>query len=233
MSGPQGLVILAGGENSRLRPLSSTIYKAFLPIHGVSLVARQVMRATMFGIPTIIVVTDEPDVLLLDSLVDTNAESSVDLLTQPGSMAIKILRVAEQFPAWRPMLICLGDTFAKVDLSKLFDAPAEEGVDSALCAVRYRIPYGVIDADAKHVRAFREKPLTQYLANTGYMALGDRALDHLRDKADLASTLEAIAEEGQLTLSEVVEECTMIDDLFDLARAHEKFANAAETELLL
>ena len=73
-STPSELVILAGGINSRMESLRGTIYKAFLPIHGLSCIARQVIRAAAYGIRRVDVIVDEYDPAL--SVLATSGQTA-------------------------------------------------------------------------------------------------------------------------------------------------------------
>jgi hypothetical protein len=77
-----------------------------------------------------------------------------------------------------------------------------------------------VQIDGAVVRAFEEKPLTRFVVNTGYMALGKVALDYLARGMSLAATLERLAAEGVLGGSFCPEPLVTVDSIESLAAAH-------------
>ena len=215
------LVVLCGGENSRLQPLSTTLYKPFLPIHRLTMAARHITRARLCGIRQVVLVIDEEDGLI-KQYVDEAQGSGIEvrLVVVAGSTATKILSVGG---GAEPLLVCLGDTFARVDLASLGSCPMREGVDSAIVLSRYRLPFGRVGCDGPLATSFEEKPDVGHLVNTGYMALGSEALRLLRDTGDLARTLHALAQRRALAVAEIVPSMVVIDSMSDLAVAHSLF----------
>ena len=223
-----GLVIVAGGENTRLRPLADTVYKPFVAINGLSLVARHHMRAENAGVSPTIVVTDVRDPMASHLAGESSGRMLHTVI--PGSVRDKIVECAARFPTWRPLLVALGDTLARVDLRALAGAPARLGTDSPVAAGRVRSRFGHLDLNGHLVTRFDEKPIGASVVNVGYMALGARALQHLAEIGDLAACLEWLARERELGVSEIVDDFVCVDDLSDLARAHEVLHTHDEQE---
>lgn len=219
------LAILAGGTNSRMRSLRDVVYKAFLPIEGVSLVARHVLRASMFGVDDVVVFTDEDDALAGAGVASLGAvhagRTTIRHEVVSGTVEEKLLRFAALTApdADTPVLAVLGDTVAGVDLQALVRVAAGEGVDSAIAVAPFRMPYGrvVLGEGGDRVVRFDEKPLVDSLVNTGYMCLGPAALSSLRE-SDLAETLQALAHAGRLAAVLSTTEIRSLDTPADVAR---------------
>jgi NDP-sugar pyrophosphorylase family protein len=218
------LGILAGGTNSRLRSLRGSVYKAFLPIEGASLVARHALRASMFGVRDISVLVDDDDALV-GSVVRTLADElapegcTIRHTVCPGSIEEKIGAFAEQPPVTSRHLVVLGDTVAGIDLGALVEASYEAGTDSSLGIARFRLPFGVasLDPEGRRVIGFEEKPRLDLMVNTGYMCLGPTAVSLLREH-DIGAVLRTVARRGHLAAVASSTEIASFDSLPDLVR---------------
>jgi ADP-ribose pyrophosphatase YjhB (NUDIX family) len=216
------LVILAGGTNQRLRPLSDTAYKAFLPIHGASIAARQILQAHFAGIEHVCLAIDAPDPLAEQVAADSPGD--VTCLVAPGSTAEKVLAVHALHPDWRSLALALGDTFAKVDFQGLARAAATDDVDSVVCLAPLRVPLGVVQVAGRRVVNFSEKPLLTGLVNSGYMLLGEAGIAALAETRDLARTLEKLVSDRELGYVIASTEATSTDTLPLMADAHLRLA---------
>jgi NDP-sugar pyrophosphorylase family protein len=234
------LVLLAGGENARMESLRGTIYKGFLPIHGVSLVARHALRAHAFGIPSVDVIVDERDGVLgvlsspevargaggsggpAGSGGEAPADIPVRVLVNPGSPAQKILWWYDRHgDTAMPVLVALGDTLAAVDYAALTKAARSGEFDSAIGLARVRLPFGEVRLTGDRVSAFVEKPVLTTIVHTGHMALGPGAMALLRSGATLPDMLGRLAERGKLMGWTGGEEGMIhVDSLESLASAH-------------
>jgi hypothetical protein len=214
---PATLVVLAGGSNTRLGPLRGTLYKPFLPIHGLSLLARHLARAELAGIGKAIVFVDHYDPLAAMLLEQSHGDSiEVLLRCVPGSMEAKLEAAATEV-AQRPLVVVLGDSYALYDPCELHRRSGVVGTDSVLAVAPYRLPFGVIEADSERVERFSEKPTTSYLVATGQLGLGSLALEQIGTGRPLQDVLADLATRGQLASLELAPEFVTVDSLFDIA----------------
>jgi NDP-sugar pyrophosphorylase family protein len=224
------MAILAGGSNARMESLRGTIYKGFLPIHGMSLVARHVVRAASFGVRRVAVMVGayDPALALLaqpaesgsEEAAEPDVEPDVEIVVQPGSPAEKIVWWSDARQQPGPALIVLGDSLAPVDLTALWRKAVEPGVDSAIAFTRLRLPFGSFDMSGDLVRSFAEKPVLSSLVNTGYMAMGPAAIRYMREGVSLFGTLERLAADGVLRGIGCAGPLTTVDSFDGLADAH-------------
>jgi NDP-sugar pyrophosphorylase family protein len=225
-SAPRQLVVLAGGDNSRMESLRGTIYKAFLPIHGLSCVARHALRASGFGILRVDVIVDVGDPVLR-SLAQGSLEldggasgPAVQILCHGGSLGEKLRWYHELLGRPSRILAVLGDSLAPVDLSELWASACDGGSDSAIAVAELRLPFAGVSVVRRRVTSLCEKPLTDFLVNTGYMVLGLEALALLSDGCSLSDVLETMAQTGRLAACLSAGELVAVDSLDGLAAAH-------------
>src|SRR5580698_4574245 len=153
-AGPRRMLILAGGLNSRMGPLAGTIYKAFLPIQGLSCVARHVIRAGAYGVTEIDALVDAQDPVLdllategVPAQADGVPAPAVRVLECPGSPADKVRWWCDHRAIADNALVVLGDTVAAVDLASLWRCCEASQFDSAIAVARARLPFGVVAVD--------------------------------------------------------------------------------------
>jgi NDP-sugar pyrophosphorylase family protein len=223
---PPPLAILAGGLNTRMRSLRETVYKGFLPIEEASLVARHLLRATLFGVRDVVVITDEDDALVHRALADPPGgldgrpgRPTVRHEVCPGSLEVKLARAAELHGRPSRLLAVLGDTVAGVDLAALADAVDGRSTDAAMAVAPLRLPYGqvTLDPTGARITCFDEKPLLETVVYTGYLCLGRRPLAGLAT-TDLARILADLADTGRLASIMSTTEMWALDTPADLAR---------------
>jgi NDP-sugar pyrophosphorylase family protein len=224
---PYEMVILAGGENTRMEALRGTIYKAFLPIHGLSCVARHIIRAAVFGIMRVDIIVDVQDPALAilansaeDEISRKGCMPKVRILAHPGSPADKILWWRDQYGSNSKVLVVVGDTLAPVDLRELWCKADSDGFDSAIAVAEVSLPFGVVEVDEDSVRCFRDNPPTGLLVNTGHMVLGPRSMRLMESGSDLGSLLGILAVDGVLRALVCDGLLTAVDSLGGLASAH-------------
>jgi NDP-sugar pyrophosphorylase family protein len=222
------MAILAGGANARLEALRGTIYKAFLPIHGMSLIARHIIRAVAFGIDSIDIIVDAFDPALPQlarSMADQPSASvrlpTVRILVHPGTQVDKILWWSNRVEHNSRLLVVLGDTLAPVDIHVLWQYAISEEFDSSIGLVEIDLPFGVVEAEGKCVRSFREKPNSGFLVNTGYMVLGPAAIRYMNGGLELGLVLERLASEELLAALVCGGSLVTVDSLESLASAHQ------------
>jgi len=230
---PDRMLILAGGANARMGPLSGTIYKAFLPIHGLSCVARHVLRAAAYGITQVDVVVDAEDPvlhLLAGSSPDGNSPGNgptVSVRTCPGSPADKIRWwLGEREADDRALVVC-GDTLAPVDLWSLWRGSLAGDYDSALAVVQARLPFGVVAVDGDRVERFNDNPVAELLVSTGHMVLGPQARKLFNDGFELEIVLEELAAREVLRACITAGPFAAVDSLGSLAAAHATLSAAS------
>ncbi|GEM_PF-5744764 len=192
------LVLLCGGENTRLRSLRHTVYKPFLDIEDSTFVAQQVERARREGLEEVVVVTDAEDGLVTRLIREIRASvPGVELAeaTVAGSVEEKIVAVAPHDRA----LVAHGDTHAWFSWRDLIDAATQQATDSAILVAPYRLPFGVVHvAEDGRATTFEEKPETGYLVNLGHMLLGPRALEMLGSGTSLVDVLRTLSADGDV-----------------------------------
>ena len=222
-------VIMAGGEGTRLRPLTEGIPKPMVEIGGLPLLERQVTKLVKFGVKQIYISINYLGKIIEDYFGDgSHFDASIKYLRENMKMgtAGALSLLPEEVNG--PILIMNGDIFSTYDLNNFCHFHQENRADITVGAVEYRveIPFGVIKANGAQVIGLEEKPSQSYLCNAGIYALSKEILgkipqDSFFNMTDLISL--CLNENKNVAVFPVHEYWTDIGTPEDLERARKYF----------
>lgn len=177
-------VIMAGGEGTRLRPMTHEVPKPMLEIGGMPMLARQIERLSRAGIKRVYL-----SVNYLAHVIEEHFRDGADF-----GIEVRYLREQERLGTAgalsllperpeAPVLVMNGDILTTSDFGSLFAFHRSCGAHITVAAVDYRvnIPYGVLHAEGASVTGLTEKPSERFLCNAGIYAVSPSALNLLRD----------------------------------------------------
>ena len=191
-------VILAGGEGSRLRPLTCTLPKPMAKILGKPIIEY------IFDILCVSGVTDAAITLgYLPHIIEENYENGYKNLNleffreeEPLGTAGSVKIAAAGFD--EPFAVISGDALCNFDIKKIMDYHKASGAKITIVATDADNPceYGIVKADKENrVLGFVEKPswtqAVSNLANTGVYIINPECLELIpkNKKYDFASDL--------------------------------------------
>ena len=177
-------VIMAGGEGTRLRPLTEKIPKPMVDIAGFPLLERQIQRLARTGLRRVYLSVNYLGHMIEDHFGD-GSEFGIDIryLYEKEKLGTAgALSLLPEIPSG-PILVMNGDILTTSSFDSLYAFHQENGAHITLAAVDYRvsIPYGVIHAEGPFVRRLEEKPSQRFFCNAGIYAVSPQVLELLRD----------------------------------------------------
>lgn len=181
----QTVVIVAGGEGKRLRPLTDATPKPMLEVGGKPLLETVLGHVRDAGFSKV--------VLLVNYQADTIERHFGD----GGSLGVDITYVHEHEPGGsagglrlmerpeRPFVVLNADLLTNVDFDALLRFHVSEGNLVTVGVKQYvlEVPYGVVELDGAQVTALREKPELRLFVNAGIYALSPEAVGLLPERA--------------------------------------------------
>ena len=178
-------VILAGGEGTRLKPLTERRPKPLIPIAGRPCIDFVIRSLIASGFREIVITTAYMSDRLIQSIgdgLDYNASILYSFEETPAGTAGAVRRVANFIG--ETFIVAMGDVLADVDFRALYEFHRErEGVATiALKRVSDPTQYGIAAVDDRgRIMKFKEKPLKEEafsdLANAGIYVLEPEVLD--------------------------------------------------------
>jgi mannose-1-phosphate guanylyltransferase len=180
-------VIMAGGEGTRLKPLTNTRPKPLLPVLGRPCIEYVINSLASAGVEEIFIACGYRSQDIVQSLGDT-ARSGAKIVyahedTPMGTAgAVKLL----QDRLHGPFIVGSGDTLTDADLGHLIDFHFEKKafVTMALTEVERPEQFGIVGVNAEgRIERFKEKPKPEEVfsnvINAGSYVLEPEVLDHI------------------------------------------------------
>jgi mannose-1-phosphate guanylyltransferase len=180
-------VILAGGEGTRLKPLTFRRPKPLIPIAGRSCIDFVIRSLIASGFREIVITTSYLSDTLIRSIgdgLDYNASILYSFEGTPAGTAGAVRRVANFIG--ETFVVAMGDVLADVDFRALYEFHRERGGIATIALTRVTDPtqYGIAAVDARgRIVKFREKPRREEafsdLANAGIYILEPKVLEFI------------------------------------------------------
>jgi dTDP-glucose pyrophosphorylase len=173
-------VIMAGGEGSRLRPLTEKIPKPMVDINGIPLLERQIRGLEKTGIKNIYISINYLGQIIKDHFLDgSNFGVKIHYLQEDKKLGTAgALSLLPSLDENGTLLLMNGDIFTKSDFVNLYHFHKEHKSSITMSAIDYhvRIPYGVIERNAAKVTDLKEKPSQRFFCNAGIYAISTKIL---------------------------------------------------------
>jgi dTDP-glucose pyrophosphorylase len=235
--GPSGFdvaVIMAGGEGTRLRPITSDIPKPMVKVGGIPLLERQVRALAAAGVRSIHMAVN-----YLSHVIEEHFTAgerfgvAIQYLRERTKLgtagALSLLREKPR----TPFLLLNGDVLTSSDFGSLYQYHRDHAAVITLSAVQYvvDVPFGVIRAQGAYATALEEKPSQRMLCNAGIYALSPEALDFIPvgrpyDMTQLVN--DCLAGRKPVAVFPVHEYWTDIGTPADLEKARQMFRHGGE-----
>ena len=221
---PNLMIIMAGGQGTRLRPHTENCPKPMLPIGGKPMLEHIIVRAKDQGISHFILSIHYLGHMVQEYFGDGSKwQVKIEYLIEDrplgtaGALGLMIDRPAE------PFIVTNGDVMSEILYGDLLDFHIEHQA-TATMAVRvheWQNPYGVVQINGVDILGFEEKPITRSHINAGVYVLAPNALDVLVDNThcDMPTLFERLKDKNQRTVAYPIHEPWLDigrpDDLMD------------------
>ncbi len=179
-------IVMAGGEGTRLRPLTCGRPKPMVEMFGRSVLERALERLRRLGIVDIRLTLRYLPEKIMDELGDGERLGvRVSYLVEDKSLGTAgSVRACKDFIGEEDVLIVSGDAVWDFELEGILKFHKEQGADATLVLYNHPDPtsFGLVltDPDGR-IRAFSEKPSWERVVtdrvNTGLYVLSPRAVD--------------------------------------------------------
>lgn len=191
-------VILAGGEGTRLRPLSYVIPKPLLPVGTKPILEIIIERLRDHGFADIILNTGYKAELIEAYFRDGNGLNVKITYWQedkPWGTAGPV-KLIEHLLDSQPFLTMNGDLLTNLNFDEMYKIHLDKSAELTVATTGYgyKVPYGVINMQDNIITSINEKPELKFLINAGIYIVSPSALDAIPKEAffnmtDLIQTL--------------------------------------------
>lgn len=157
-------IILAGGNSSRLYPVTRSVSKQLMPIYDKPMIYYPLSTLMLGKITDILVITRPDEQCLFQSLLGDGSQWGIRIgyatQLEPRGLADAFL-IAEEFVADEPVALILGDNiFYSEGLGKLVRSCVSLEQGACVCAYYVKDPsqYGVVEFADGQIKSIEEKP---------------------------------------------------------------------------
>lgn len=198
---PADVVIMAGGEGKRLRPLTETTPKPLLKIGDKPIIEHNVDRLIRFGIKhfhiSVNYLAEQIEAFFKDGS-DKNVTISYLKETKPLGTVGSVL-LAEKFEH-DDIIIMNSDLLTTIDFEDFYTTFKRSGAMMAVAATSYHVdvPYAVLETNhEQEVKSLKEKPRYTYFSNAGIYILKKEVLKMIPQDSffDITDLMEKIIEQ--------------------------------------
>lgn len=171
---PNWAVIMAGGQGTRLWPLTENLPKPMIRVAGRPILERLVLQLVGFGITRIFV-----SIHYLGDLIEQHFGDGsrfgcrMEYLREDRPLGTGgSLSLLPEVPQ-HPLIVMNGDLVTQADLGSMLAFHERAGQRATIGVRRYyhTIPFGCVELDGSRVTQFDEKPRLTRLINTGIYVL--------------------------------------------------------------
>ena len=202
---PLDVVVMAGGEGRRLRPLTDKTPKPLLKVGDKPIIEHNLDRLIHFGI-------DDYWICIryfgeqLEQYFGNGASKniSINFIWEDQPLGtIGAIRKIQDFKH-EFILVTNSDLLTNLDYEAFFVDFITNGADFSVATIPYsvNIPYAVLDTANGHVVSFKEKPTYTYYSNAGIYLMRKEVIEQIPDSPFNATDLmEKLIHEGRKVIS--------------------------------
>ena len=199
---PNKVVIMAGGEGKRLRPLTRNCPKPMLPVQGKPMLEILLERCKAAGLCQFYFAVNYLKQQIIDHFGD-GSRWGVDIHylkeTQPLGTAGALSLLPEITED--PVLMLNGDVLTQVPFPALLRFHQEHQAVATVCVREHEtvIPYGVARTEGTRLVALEEKPTLTHYVNAGVYVLSPQVWKSLKraEACDMPELLESLQQSNQ------------------------------------
>jgi NDP-sugar pyrophosphorylase family protein len=167
------VVLMVGGQGSRLLPLTESCPKSMLPVNGEPLLETTVKKLRDQGFRKILMATGFQSEKI-EAYFGNGSQLSVEIsyireresLGTCGALALLPVSTGN-------LLVINGDIITDLDFNNLLQFHENSASALTVCVRPYeiQIPYGVVESQGQKLLSFQEKPIQKHWINMGIYAL--------------------------------------------------------------
>ncbi len=166
---PIDVVIMAGGEGSRLRPLTEKIPKPLLLVGDKAIIDHNIDRLLSYGVKNISVTVNYLKEQIENHYIEPRHGVKIKCCRETKFLGtIGSVKIVNNFYN-DTILVMNSDLFTNIDYEDFYLHFLQNDADMSVATVPYNIsiPYGILDIEGRNVKGLLEKPKYNYYINAG------------------------------------------------------------------
>jgi glucose-1-phosphate cytidylyltransferase len=208
------VVILCGGQGTRIADVSQTVPKPLLPIGGMPILWHIMQLYSRQGFDNFSLCLGHLGERI-EEFFGHDASCGRPTIRMEQGWTVTFARTGELTPTGgrlkrveslieaETFMLTYGDGLSDVDLHCLLDLHEARGRIATITGIHARSPFGMLDIEEGIATSFVEKPLLDKRSNGGFFAFNRRVFDYLSPADALEEApLRRIVADGQLAVYE-------------------------------
>ncbi len=178
------VVIMAGGEGIRLRPITNTIPKPLVDLNGSPIIERLLVHLINQGFKNFYLSINYLGDMIESYFGDGKKWGvNISYLKEDKKLGTAgSLKLLEKEKIDKNIIILNGDLVTSVNFGELLDYHVNDDADATvgIQKIWLKVPYGVINHEDRHVSSLEEKPLVPYCINCGIYVLSPKTISEIQ-----------------------------------------------------
>jgi dTDP-glucose pyrophosphorylase len=223
------IVLMAGGEGKRLRPLTSTCPKPMLKVGGKPILEQIIQRAHAEGFVNFVISINYLGHMIQEHFkFGENFGVNIEYIREDSPLGTAGSLSLLKRQQLKPFIVANGDVLTDVKYSELLDFH-ERHEATATMAVRlfeFQNPFGVVQMNGINIVGFEEKPILASHVNAGIYVFSPKAMNFLikNEACDAPELFKKLKENGLNILAYPMHEPWLdVGNPSDLERANKDF----------
>ncbi len=193
---PNWAVIMAGGQGTRLRPLTENIPKPMLKVAGRPILERIIFHLISHGITKVYISVNYLSHVITDYFRDGKRFGcSIEYMREEQPLGTGgALALLPQTPTM-PLLVLNGDLVTQFNVGAMLECHTSKGYTATIGVQDYvhTVPYGVVETNSCGTASkITEKPVTSWRVNAGIYVTEPHLIEQV--PADTYFTMPALIE---------------------------------------
>ncbi len=226
---PNRVVLMAGGQGKRLRPLTEDTPKPLLAVGGKPILENILENFAEQGFRRFYISVNYLAHTISDYFQDGSKWGvQIEYLHEKESLGTAgALSLLPEVPE-DPILVMNGDLLTRANFTAMLKFHDENRTAATMAVKEYdfQVPYGVVRVEGHEIRAIEEKPVHRFFVNAGIYAISPEALKVIPSGVyfDMPTLFEKLMANGQSTSAYPLREYWLdIGGLEDFRRANGEF----------
>ncbi len=223
---PNWVVLMAGGQGNRLRPLTETTPKPLLTVGDKPVLEIILDNCIKYGFRKFILSVFYKAAMVEKHFGD-GSRWGVEIRYLEEDTPLGTAGSLRQIdpPPDEPLLVVNGDLLTNVNLDQLMDYHGEHSAAATMGVREYdiEVPFGVVDIEGSQVIGIEEKPVHRFFVNAGIYVLDSSVLGLIpaQNQIDMPDLFKTIIDRGLRTAAFPIREYWLdIGHIGDYERAN-------------
>lgn len=181
------VVLMAGGEGVRLRPLTDKCPKPLLKVGNKPILETILESFIEYGFHRFYISLNYKAEMIRKHFGDGSRWGvNIHYITENARLgtAGALRQMPERQKQDKPIIVMNGDILTKINFAQLLKFHGEHQAVGTMCIREYslQIPYGVVTVDGQHLRGIEEKPVQKYFISAGIYVLNPQVVDFIPEQ---------------------------------------------------